>query len=195
VGLFVGVFPEKEILDHFRDIKRQFTKQKRNLKLVPNDHIHITLRYIGRDVSDNHREIIRQTLKANEGEFGKIEFNLDKVQWGFPKEHFPKFLLVDVENTKALKETADRFHYLIKDLAFKDTILWKNKWANDFHITLARLKKTASRSTSKLIGSNVKNKFEGKFQPLKFTATEAWLVESYTVDGQVKYDKLEKIIL
>lgn len=191
MGLFVAVFPPSEILEKLRNVKRTYNKQKRNLKFIPNDQLHITLKFIGSDVSDYSKEVINELFMQTQGDFGRPEIRIEEIRFGFPKETHPKFLLANIENTNPLKNTADVFHEIVKEQKFRDTVNWKNKWANDYHITIARLKKTATNSTAKLIKSNTKNKFK-EFKTLRFIPEEAWLVNSYIFHGEQKYDKLER---
>jgi 2'-5' RNA ligase len=180
--VFIGVFPPKEVLDKLRDSLRFFAKQKRNLKPIAIDQMHITLKYIGAKVAPESVDTIASELKRLQGNFGKFKAIPTKLQYGFKYDKFPKVLMVDIENTTDLLSTADRFHYAIKELGLYDTIRVKGKFSNDFHVTLARLKDNATRSSAKIISQITNDHKIIKYD--SFDVTEAFLMESLVVQGQ-----------
>lgn len=191
--LFVAIFPPKEYLDYMRDITRKFTKQKRNLKLVPTDQLHVTIRYIGSQVSEHSYELIRDELLRLQGSFGKVQLELDKLEFGFEFEHFPKIMHHGVVSHKSLIKVSDDVHSVVQALKLRDTLRRKNRYSDSFHITLARLKQNSTRSTAKLIGSHVKNLQFTK--PLPVEITQMQLVESIVGTGVPRYKKLDVIKL
>lgn len=191
--LFVALFPPKEYLDYLRDVTRKFQKQKRNLKLVPTDQLHVTLKYIGGKVHENSFELIRDELASHAGSYGKVQLELTNLAFGFSFEKFPKILLHHVKTTDSLLEVSNSVHSYIQSLKLRDTIRRKNRYANSFHITLARLKENSTKSTAKLLSSNVKNISLPK--PPAIEMDEMWLVESIMGKGTPQYKRLEKISL
>lgn len=191
--LFVAAYPPKEYLDYLRDITRKFTKQKRNLKLVPTDQLHVTIRYVGSQVSESSYEAIRDELLRLQGSFGKIQLELSKLEFGFEFEHFPKIMHHGVVSTKSLIKVSNDVHSIIQGLKLRDTVRRKNRYADSFHITVARLKQNSTRSTAKLIGSHVKNLNFAK--PSAVEISEMHLVESIIGTGGPRYKKLDVIKL
>jgi 2'-5' RNA ligase len=192
--LFIGIFPPKEILDELRDALRIFDKQKRNLKNIPVDQMHITLKFIGSLVSEESKGIIVDEFRSMEGRFGSLDIKLRNLHFGFSRDTFPKILFTAIETTPQLKDLVDQIHQVIKELKLRDTIRWKEHQRTDYHITMARLKRTATKSTAKLIQSKAKN--TNKDFNIKFKATEMYLVESIiSQDNSPVYRKIERISL
>jgi len=191
--LFIGLFPPKEILDELRDVIRKYAKHKRNLKFIPVDQLHITLKYIGNNVSEQSFEIIMDELdRLNRNLGGASNIEMNNISFGFPKDTFPKYLLANVKTNSDIKFLGDEFHNFIKVLKLRDTYRRKIRSQNDYHITLARLKKSANKSNAKLIQSDTRNKNLSKLSD--FEATEAYLVQSIVKRGKpVKYQKLKRV--
>ncbi len=192
--LFVGIFPPKEVLDTFRDYLRLYSGQKRNLKFAPVDQMHLTLKYIGGNVSEDSYEIIKGQLLSTQKTTGLVDIKINSLKFGFKYDSFPRVLMAQVETTDSLADAADHFHEEIKNLKLKDTIRVKGRFSSTFHITLARLKDSASRSVGKAVQNHtlsLKN-----YPKDAFVASEAFLVESIIRTGKpVLYKKLEKIAL
>ncbi|BCX14075.1 MAG: RNA 2',3'-cyclic phosphodiesterase [Candidatus Dojkabacteria bacterium] len=191
--LFIAVFPPKEYLEYFRNVARLFNKQKRNLKFVPTDQLHITLKFLGNSVSENSYNIIRESLVENSHSFKPVNIELSDISFGFPKERFPKILLSKVKSTESLVGLSDEIHNLTQALKLKDTIRRKNRYANNFHVTLARLKDNAQKSTAKNIKSMTENINLQKPEPIEID--EFYIVESIINQKGVSYKKLDRFTL
>ncbi len=191
--LFLAIYPPKNVLDQLRDSVREFAKHKRNLKLTPIDQLHLTLKFIGPGVSERSKELISEALKAWEGSLGQVEVSIDKIQFGFPKQDFPTLLIAKAKSTDSLINLNTNVHSIFKELQLRDTINWKEKYDENFHVTLARLKKTATKSS----GNEIKEKIKTMEQPIfdSFIGEEMYLVESIIEDNTHTYKKLEKIKL
>lgn len=149
--LFIGIFPPKETLDTLRDISREYSKQKHNLRFLPIDQLHITLKFIGPSVSEHSKNVLIDDFEKFKGAFGSFDVKIKQIQYGFKKEKFPKYLLANIEDNPMLEKISKVLHQGVKDNRLDDTILWREKYVNDFHITLAKLKSTATNSTAKQI--------------------------------------------
>lgn len=191
--LFLAIFPPKEYLTYFRDVLRMYNKVKRNLKPIPMEQIHLTLKFIGANVSEHSKDEIFATLKKFEGEFPKPTISIDKMQFGFNYQKFPKVLMGNIEEDQGLEDLADVVHQKIRELYLSDTIRWKMKHANDFHISVARLKDTATNSSGKFVGNitkDLKLTPPAPFQPEEMVFMESILTPQGTV-----YKRLEGIKL
>jgi 2'-5' RNA ligase len=193
VRLFVAIFPPKEYQDYFRDVLREFPKVKRNLKLMNIEQIHLTLKFIGPFVEERSKNLIIEGLKSLEGDLKNPEISLEKIRFGFPKESYPTILMAKVKASDSLKELTNDVHNCIKDLRLIDTLRWKNKHDDDFHFTLARLKKNATKSDGKKVEEIVSRiKIE---PPESFFPSEMFVVESIITPKGPNYRKLERITL
>lgn len=191
--LFVALFPPKEYLDYLREVSRSLNKHKRNLKFTPTDQLHITLKFVGSSVSTQSYEIIRDLLISNVKTFGAVDVEISGVSFGFPKERFPKILIAKIKSTQSLINLSDNVHLMIQDLKLKDTIRRKNRYASNFHVSIARLKDNATKSTASNLKSDVKN--INIPLPPRIKLTEMYLVESNLSPKGPVYKKLERIEL
>ena len=60
--LFIALYPTKEYLDYFRDVMRAFAKEKRNLKPIDIEQVHLTLRFVGAKVSGASKNAIANEI-------------------------------------------------------------------------------------------------------------------------------------
>lgn len=191
--LFLGIFPPEEYINTFRGVIREYEKEKRNLKLIPMDQIHLTLKFIGAAVSESSKNAIADSLSRYQGRFPKPEIKLTKVQFGFPYQNDPRVIMLRVEDNKELSNLTDFAHGIIRDLRLLDTIRWKEKNSKDFHLSLARLKDAATRSTGKSVADITKRiNFES---PKSFLPAEIELVESVLSKQGITYKRLARIKL
>lgn len=191
--LFLAIFPPKEHLDYFRDTLRHYNKQKRNLIPVPLEQTHLTLRFIGTKVFGESKDLIVNELKKQEGHFIAPEINLTSIQFGFKKQTFPRILMANVEDTNSLHKLSEQVHSVVRALKRKDTIHWREKYSNDFHITIARLKDTATKSSAKDVKSLTS---ELKLKPpAPFIPSEMFLMQSIPTNQGNIYRKLERFSL
>jgi len=189
--IFLGIFPQKEHISFFRDILRNLDEEKRNLKHIPLDMVHLTLYFIGANVSESSLQKIIKLFESKKDLFTKPTINITGVNFGFEYQNNPRVILVNVEANESLKTLWKEVYSCLKELKLRDTIRWKEKRANDFHISLSRLKTQASKSVGKRVAKitqNLKTEY-----PLPFTAENFYIIEStLTSEGPV-YKKIKKI--
>jgi 2'-5' RNA ligase len=193
--LFLAIFPPKNYLDYIRDTLRAMDKEKRNVIPVQLDNIHFTVRFIGSKVSvSTKQQLAKQFLKYS-GNFSKPTIELGNLNLGFPRQKHPRAIFYDVTVNDELEQLIDQVHKNIRLVGAKDTILWKQKDLNDYHLTVARLKQAAVnnstiRRTRELIDT-IKLP-----TPEPFTADEMYLVQSNVPrTGAPVYKKLDRIKL
>lgn len=191
--LFLGVFPPDEYIHTFRQVIREYDKEKRNLKLIPMDQIHLTLKFIGSAVSENSKNLIVDALNKQAGKFPKPEVKVNKVQFGFPHQNDPRVIMLRVEDNAELADLTDKAHLLIREMRLLDTIRWREKNSAEFHLSLARLKDSATRSTGKKVSEiTSKINFEA---PGSFVPEHMELVESLFTKQGIVYKRLARIKL
>lgn len=192
--LFVTLTPTKDVLDKLRDARRKFAKHKRHLDYVPVDQLHIILKYLGNKVSESSYQAIVDTLKSNEGEYEPVELTLKGLQFGFPKEADPKMLMAKVVKSEQISNLAAVVHGLVRELGFRDVINFKKRYADNFHVTLAR---TTDRTSRNILKTIVKEAIQYKDEEFgTFKAEEMQIIESeYSFNKGTTYKVLEKIKL
>jgi 2'-5' RNA ligase len=100
--LFLGVFPPDNYLSYFRDVLRRYDKQKRNLRPVPMEQIHLTLKFFGADVSPESKDILLKELQKHSGNYPKPQIKINKVQFGFEYQKDPRHLLAKIEEDDSI---------------------------------------------------------------------------------------------
>jgi 2'-5' RNA ligase len=191
--LFIAIFPPEEWLRYFRDVLREFDKEKRNLRPIPNDQLHITLKFIGAEVSTQSKDMILEEIQRHKGNFPKPELKIARVQFGFRYQDDPRVLMAALEESPELNDLANIVHGLVRGLRLYDTIRWKEKSNYDFHVSIARLKGAATRSSGKEI-RNIVQKVNIEI-PKSFIAEEIYLMESDLNFATPVYRKLAQIKL
>jgi 2'-5' RNA ligase len=185
--LFLAIYPPKEFRDYFRDVMREFSKEKRNLRIVPIDQVHLTLKFIGADVGENSRKKIVNELRRKQGSFSKSQISLTKLTLGFPRQNNPNIILHLVKNNSDLKELANQVNDSVKHAGNTDTITWKDRFTP--HFTLARMKKSASKSEGDRVEEVIRSISITK--PESFFPKEFVLVQGILSNTGVSYRKLE----
>ena len=190
--LFLAIFPPKEYIKYFAEVYRKFDKQKRNLKPTPYDQVHLTLKFIGANVSEPSRDKLIEIFERFNGQYTKPEIKIESIKFGFDRQRDPRYLIANIEENQSLIDLSNEIHGLIKSLKLKDTVRWKEKYTNDFHITLARMKNTATKSSGKEIGKLSEFANEIPY-PLAFTPITFDVMESVMkIDGP-SYRKIASI--
>lgn len=191
--LFLGIFPPQEYLDYFARVIKHYDKQKRNLRNLPVDQLHLTLRFIGANVGEDTKDMLIESFKKYEGQYSKPEIIVDGIRFGFEYQENPRIIMATVENTKELDTLADEAHLVIRNLRRRDTIRWKEKKSKEFHFSITKLKDSATRSTGKEIEKITKTlKID---HPAPFKPTEMFLMQSIITPGNVSYKRLATIKL
>ncbi|MEO6729424.1 MAG: RNA 2',3'-cyclic phosphodiesterase [Candidatus Dojkabacteria bacterium] len=193
MSLFLAIYPPQEYMSYFAKVYKHFDKEKRNLKPIPVDHIQVTIKFIGPNVGSKHTAEIIDLFKKFEGQYPKPPIEIESVKFGFARQTDPRYLIANIKQDDVIEELAKDISLLIRSLKFKDTIRWKTRFTNDFHISLARLKPTATRSSGKEVSDLVKTM--DIQPPAPFIAEEMVFIESVMTSKGPRYQPLETIKL
>jgi len=191
--LFLGIYPSQEMLAYFRDVRRQLDKEKRNLRFVDFEKLHITLRFVGSKVSQSTKNKLSLELQRHDGSWPKPEINVEGISLGFPRQKDPRVVMANISVNYELEELIHRLHHNIRDLKKRDTIRWKQRNEADYHITLARMKPAATRSS----GRKLRKLIQDIDLPLPepFVAEEMFMISSDITPRGPVYNKLERFKL
>lgn len=173
--LFISIYPPKEIKERVRDIARNFHKNKRQMRFVPMDQLHITLKFLGDDVSEESLNQIIDTFEGHKSEFKKTEISLDELVFGFERQIRPKVLLLQAEQSEALDKLTQTMHNLIKNLSISDIAGKKDRSKLIHHMTIARARPNVNRRFKKEVTNITKNL---ELDELTFTAKQISIIES-----------------
>ncbi len=191
--LFLAIYPAREQIEYFRDVIRGLAKEKRNLNFVPIDQIHLTLRFLGANVTEPSRDLLIETFKKYEGQYSKPTIKINSLQLGFDYQNDPRVIFSMVLEDSGLTELAKEIHGILKMLRLRDTIRWKEKKSLDFHFSIARLKGYAGKNIGKQVNNSV-NKIHLPF-PASYTPETFEIVKSKITGGAPLYKKLFSVKL
>ncbi|MFS8131445.1 MAG: RNA 2',3'-cyclic phosphodiesterase [Candidatus Dojkabacteria bacterium] len=191
--LFLAIYPPEEYINYFARVYKHFDKEKRNLKPIAVDHVQATVKFIGPNVGSKHAEEIISLFKQFEGQYPKPVLEVDSVRFGFARQTDPRYLFATIKQNDILDELSKDISLLIRSLKFKDTIRWRTRFTDDFHVSIARLKPNATRSSGKEVTALVKTL--NITPPPAFTAESMVFVESVITSKGPRYHILEEIKL
>ncbi len=153
--LFLSIEPSIEFKAYVRDAFKFLDKQKRNLRMIAPEQLHILVKYIGPEVSNSTLELLINELNSLSGSLAKPEVKPLSYQLGFEYQKDPKVLLMEIEPNKELVSLSNTIHSLLKRLERRDTVRWKVKNTNSYHLTVGKIKANSSRSLSKEVSKLV----------------------------------------
>ncbi|MCS7317079.1 MAG: hypothetical protein NZZ41_01995 [Candidatus Dojkabacteria bacterium] len=183
--LFICIFPPENYYSFFREVLQKLSKEKRNIKNIPIDMMHLTIKFIGMNVSTESKNVIIQKLNNLHGSVSSPKIEITNIQLGFDNQTNPSVIIAKVKKTSSLLEFSNKVHKVIKEIKLDDTIKWKTRYSNEFHISIARTKQNLSYSEKKRIINLIDNMTYTI--PNGFLAKEFCLVTSYTQKNTLKY--------
>lgn len=190
--LFLAIIPPKEIRDLVRDDLRIIKKRlNRNLNYIPVDQLHLTVKFLGDDVSEFSFNQIADELIRHQTDFVPCNIKLEDFNFGFHFETNPRILKYDIERTNDLDDMINTSHELMKKTGLSDVVRFKQKI--DYHITAARLRNTASKKVIKDLRSLIQDINKSRKLGFTFKASEFHIMQSQTTKTDVIYKDLFKI--
>jgi len=135
--IFLGVFPPREIVDDFRSFKQQLKKQKQNLRFIPAPDIHLTVKFLGTNVSQASagfvKDVIGNTLKTQT----PFDVTIRDVRFGLPQDTKSRLLIAEIEESEELENLVERIDAELARKNLKDVYPRRRRFIP--HITLARI--------------------------------------------------------
>jgi 2'-5' RNA ligase len=192
--LFIGAFPPEEVLAQIRDVVRQMDKIKRNFKFIDYEQLHVTLKFLGADVSEESFNEIYEKLNNNLvlRKQKKATIKLSKLMFGFPGQNTPSAMFFDIEPDAALDFLINNINKEVKNVGLDDTIRKKERRKLTHHITIARAKHSTSRSLTRSTREVISRI---RIPKIEYEVNEIHFVQSIlTIKGPI-YKKLSKIEL
>ncbi|MEP7104080.1 MAG: RNA 2',3'-cyclic phosphodiesterase [Candidatus Dojkabacteria bacterium] len=191
--LILAIYPPPSYARYLADVYKHFDKEKRNLKPIPSDRTVVTLKFVGPNVSPAHVDEIVELFKKFEGQYPKPEIAIEKIRFGFPRQTDPRYLIATIKQSDVMDELAKDAYLLIRSLKFKDTIRWRTRFTDDFHISIARLKPNATRSSGKEVTKIVSSLDIPTPEP--FIAESFVFIESTMTSKGPRYRQIEEVKL
>lgn len=148
--LFLAYIPPKEIRDIMRDDKALFKKQFKNyFAYTPIDQLHLTLKFLGSEISEESKDLIIENLQKHKSLFRKAKIEFGSLSFGFKYQSKPVVLKYDVYENLDLLDLINNLNKVVRKSGRADMIRYKEKV--DYHVTLARIKPTAPKHIRKQI--------------------------------------------
>lgn len=154
--LFLCILPDKEIRDYARDVQRQIYRYSYKLNFVNLEQIHLTLKFLGNNVSDKSMELFIDTLNANMSNLSQFEISTREADFGYFTQSKPNVVYLALNDSMDLKKNIDVVHQIVRNLDLDDLIRKKDHTKFFSHITIARVRSDISKSTVKKIAEDVK---------------------------------------
>lgn len=144
--LFLCILPSKEVRDVARDLRREFKSQEYKLSFLPLEQIHLTVKFLGDNVSDKSSEFVQYTLDKYLRHFDSFRITTNDAVFGLSSQTKPRIMYLDVEETSELNDLKNLVNQRLRELSLPDVIKKKDRKNFTSHITIARVKKDISNS-------------------------------------------------
>ncbi|MBN1915989.1 RNA 2',3'-cyclic phosphodiesterase [Candidatus Dojkabacteria bacterium] len=190
--LFITILPPQEIKEKIRDITRLFYKEKRNLTFVKPEHLHITIKFLGNNVSKESLDRIIEYFNLYKRKLKKASIEFNKIYFGFKGETRPTVLSCLVNKNKELDLLVHTVHSFIKELKLEDTGRKKDRATLINHMTIARAKPTVNRNFKKKIHCILEGVEKKK---TSFTANSISILQSTLTNQGPVYKEISRFEL
>jgi len=133
--LFIGISLSKGICDYFYNLTLNLSKENNNIKPIPPQNIHITLKFLG-NVKTQELENIYSNIELSLKDIKNFKFNINDNLDGFPKITSSRILFASIGDGSAqMEEIFEKIKKNLSKIGF-------NRDEKKFipHITIARMK-------------------------------------------------------
>ncbi|HEY5500814.1 MAG TPA: RNA 2',3'-cyclic phosphodiesterase [Candidatus Humimicrobiaceae bacterium] len=133
--LFIGISLGEEICEYFYGLTMDLSKINKDIRVIPPQNIHITLKFLG-NIKKDEVDIICKNIGLSLNGFNSFKFDLSRMLDGFPKTSAARILFGTIEKGS---EEMENLFIKIKDGISKMGIDREEKKFIP-HFTLARMK-------------------------------------------------------
>jgi len=169
IRLFIGFFLPEEIKKEILYIQKQIPLFKG--KLIEQDNLHLTLKFLG-EISEDELNEIKNILKRIH--FRRIDCAIDTL--GFFSENFVRIIWIYLKNSEDLQKEVDE--------SLKDLFKTENRFMS--HLTIARIKSVKDK---KEFIDGLKNI---SLEKINFSVNEICLIQSELKSEGPEYKILER---
>lgn len=185
--LFIAIPPSDEVRFLARDTIRKLSKHSYKISFVSIDQVHMTLKFLGSDISDNSLDVISETLH-NLNFQDKIRVQTAKIAFGFAAKSKPKVVSIEIEDLSNLFKLKNSIEDQIQALRLPDVELKQPLNRFNPHITLGRIKRDISNSFIRKVQDDLNN---FKTNPIQFECLHMQLIKSELTQKGAKYSIIE----
>jgi 2'-5' RNA ligase len=172
---------------------RIFTKESRNIRFVEPEQMHMTIKYLGNNISNNTIAKVVEVLHEISLNTFPVHIEIESLRIGFPHQLIPKLIFYNIEPTLELDRIYIETNRRLRKLDIPELLLNTSLKKDVYHISIGRLKHQLNRAFIRKLREIVNN-FE--FDPLEFELNEFLLIRSDPISSQgVKYTILQRFKL
>ncbi len=173
--IFIGIIPPSEIQSQARDIQRSLKKFSYKLNFVNLEQIHLTLKFLGDNVSPDTIDLIYDTLQKYTDNIPPFYLNTSSIKFGFARQKKASVVYLKIEQNENLSDLVTLIQKITKNLRLNDISNKKERVEFTSHITIARVRKDISNSQIKQIRQTLS---DFPFQSQKFMVEKIDIIES-----------------
>ena len=190
--LFLAIKLPLETRREINSILSNFSKEARNFAFVEQEQLHLTLKFLGGNISQHSQKLIIEYLKPVFSSSPKIKIKVDSLMFGFPKQVIPKVLYFNVNQNDELTNLASIINYRVKKLDLDDVSFFIEGKKLIFHLTVGRIKHSSNRHYKIKIIDLIKSI---NFKPFEFEANMVYLIKSDMKGLHPKYTDIQSFNL
>lgn len=192
--LFIAIQPPLELRRELSKNNNIFSKEMRNFKFIDQDQLHLTLKYLGSEVSQDSKKKIIDLLSFIAPQIYSPTVKIKDLQYGFPRQMIPTLLYYNIEANKSMQEVTSIIHDQIMELDLPDVKREKDYKKIVYHLTIGR----AKHNSNKAYGRKIRGLIKENSQDIdkEFIAETMYLLKStltkgvhpkYEIIGQFKF--------
>jgi len=189
--LFIAYFPSKEIIREFKEIQKSLKQFTSHLKFTKSAIVHITLRFLGNDVSGKSYEMILPGLKDIISNSNSFNVRFGETRLGFPGRRNPRILFISTLRNEGFDKLLSRINTHVDSFQLPDIVDYKLRNESHFHFTLARTRRRLKVDTIQ----GIHRRLEEANLPDGFRVKKISIVESELKREGPEYSIVEEISL
>lgn len=187
--LFIAIQPPLELRRELAKNYSIFNKEMRNFKFIEQEQLHITLKFLGSEVTQLSKQKIIELLGKIAPQLYAPVVKIKNLQFGFPKQMISTLLYYNIEANTSMQKLTSIIHEQLMNLELSDIKREKDYKKIIYHMTIARSKHNNNRA----YGRKIKQLIQDNAQSIdkEFTAEKMYLLKSKLVKGsEPKYEIL-----
>ncbi len=188
--LFLGLFPDDKTRAYLRDFRQRMVHYKRSLKFCEIDQMHITIKFLGNEVSQDTAHRYFEELRSNISDTKEFKYDFGSIEFGFPYQVTPNVLYLGVNESSEFDMLSSKATEVSKLFSSSELVTKQDRKKLIHHLTIARSKQSGSRAFAR----KLKKEFESFEVPdFESTAEAVTLVESKLTPQGPVYKRLGEI--
>ncbi len=153
--LFLGYFPKSKYQQEFSRVSELIYPYATHFGFVKTSLIHMTLRFLGNDVSRYSYNKVIENLSTITDNNKAFNIRIEGVKFGFSGQRNPRILHIYVPRCEGLNKLVSDINEVIDSQNPDDVESYKYRHDPSFHFTLARTKKRLSRDIIKKVRKKI----------------------------------------